>query len=433
MQDKGQSIISTSFPILISYHPYSFSTSSISLHCEAGLRVHSLSPLKIPSLAQLAYCFSIMRPGNLTTPFKSSNLAIPPSPFSPKFPIISPTSSSQSSTILKPLLFSPTSAPPPEPLTWLWQCHMCRRSYPLGATRRCLDDGHTFCSSTTAVRGRGRNAKTTKPHRSCASEFDYRGWEAWGEWRREERAIYDACTRSALSPIQEIFPVAVAAAMASRGASRNCWANCDYPSECHWGTRPGRLQTKKTVNVDAYENLATVWRQQQQPRSEVAVPVALPPVVVPPPITFESILEGIKDLQHANCSKQTEGSSAPPKSDKEDFWSMLLSSARRRKSTASAGETPLVHSPLISNPMTVDNDAADASVNCEVPPPAPIFSWNNASRTSLEVKSFERISYDPLSPLRSGLPAAQLGPVGESYVERLRLSSMHHLARSKTV
>ena len=193
--------------------------------------------------------------------------------------------------------------------------------------------------------------------------------------------------------------------------------------------------------------------------------------MIPPPITFDSILEGIKDLQQANCSEQPEDNAAPPKPDKEDFWSMLLLSARRRKSTASAGETPLVHSPLISNPMTVDNNAALASVNCEVSPPAPIFSWNNASRSSLEITSFERISYDPLAPLKSDLPAAQLGPVeanldslvegpsleshghlscscrpstpeprarkkrnlGESYVERLRLSSMHHLARSKTV
>ncbi|KAF2147265.1 uncharacterized protein K452DRAFT_217695, partial [Aplosporella prunicola CBS 121167] len=97
-------------------------------------------------------------------PFRSSPLAIPPSPFSPRLPLTPPaskpvsiastdsdsdsSSTTSTSTSTKRALTSPTTplSPPPAPaLRWIWQCHICKSVYPLGATRRCLDDGHFFC------------------------------------------------------------------------------------------------------------------------------------------------------------------------------------------------------------------------------------------------------------------------------------------------
>ncbi|KAF2456941.1 hypothetical protein BDY21DRAFT_269818, partial [Lineolata rhizophorae] len=86
------------------------------------------------------------RPLEITSaPRRSSRLAIPPSSFSPMEPLTPPAK-----TVLPvcPLLQkrSLLLAPPPQaPLPWLWQCHLCQRMYPLGTTRRCLEDGHYFC------------------------------------------------------------------------------------------------------------------------------------------------------------------------------------------------------------------------------------------------------------------------------------------------
>src|SRR5689334_22698027 len=36
--------------------------------------------------------------------------------------------------------------PPIDPVAWVWFCHLCGRRYEIGVTRRCLEDGHYFCS-----------------------------------------------------------------------------------------------------------------------------------------------------------------------------------------------------------------------------------------------------------------------------------------------
>ncbi|KAF1979509.1 hypothetical protein BU23DRAFT_636530 [Bimuria novae-zelandiae CBS 107.79] len=138
-------------------------------------------------------------------PFKSSHLAIPPSPFSPGTPLELLSQPQQRSRIWPT---PDTRYVPPEPLQWRWQCHECRRTYSMGVTPRCLEDGHVFCTGTTAVKTwrRPLRAARTKRHRACTSEFDYQGWKTWGRWKR---------------------------------SGRHCWNNCDYPSECRWGRRFG--------------------------------------------------------------------------------------------------------------------------------------------------------------------------------------------------
>ncbi|KAF1992907.1 hypothetical protein P154DRAFT_451593, partial [Amniculicola lignicola CBS 123094] len=62
---------------------------------------------------------------------------------------------------------------------WIWQCHECQRIYSIGATRRCLEDGHYFCCGTTTKNWRkSLNPKkaTKQRHRLYANEFDYAGW-----------------------------------------------------------------------------------------------------------------------------------------------------------------------------------------------------------------------------------------------------------------
>src|ERR1700712_4611649 len=125
-------------------------------------------------------------PRNLTinpAPFRSSNLAIPPSPFSPKLPITPPASPpKRAASLERPKTNLELSPPPSDPLRWLWQCHICNRVYQLGVTRRCLDDGHMFCAGTTTVKRSRKTNKRVMRHKACASEFDYQGWKAWGTW-----------------------------------------------------------------------------------------------------------------------------------------------------------------------------------------------------------------------------------------------------------
>lgn len=97
--------------------------------------------------------------------------------------------------------------PPPEnPGTWVWTCHLCHSRYPLGVTRRCLVDGHYYCSGET---DRPSLRKRKKP-KSCTSEFDYHAWKVYGEWRR--RAL-----QAMQNPNQRVL--------------KGC-DYCDFPSQC---------------------------------------------------------------------------------------------------------------------------------------------------------------------------------------------------------
>lgn len=132
-------------------------------------------------------------------PFKSSHLAIPSSPFSPLSPLTpatkpgtGTTSTSIVTTDLSIRSVPDTRSVPATPLQWLWTCHACHSAYPLGATRRCLDDGHHFCAGTTIVK-RWRHdgpKRRVKRHKACASEFDYRGWKGRGRWKRAGNGLH---------------------------------------------------------------------------------------------------------------------------------------------------------------------------------------------------------------------------------------------------
>lgn len=135
-------------------------------------------------------------------PSSSNSFTIPPFDPSRIFALFSPSQAVKQAAPLP----SPT-----KPLAWVWQCHLCRSRYPLGATRRCLLDGHYYCSGE-ADRS---NPKKGKRGQSCLSEFDYIGWRDMTDWQRKWRKI--AKPNSAHSP-------------------QGC-ENCEFPSQCQYGNQ----------------------------------------------------------------------------------------------------------------------------------------------------------------------------------------------------
>ncbi|KAG9528198.1 hypothetical protein KCU93_g4511, partial [Aureobasidium melanogenum] len=198
-------------------------------------------------------------------PFRSSRLAVPPSPFSPAEPITpAPLKRTYSATADIDLI---QYLPPPtrQPMKWLWACHICHRQYNLSVTRRCLDDGHYFCAGTSVVRSRKDGTKKLRRHKACASEFDYAGWKDWGVWKRnlltlteQQRERNSPCDSvfddDSEDELEEITTTASVVSPITAGVSdhtsswrnakplspvKDCWNRCDYPSECRWGKQFG--------------------------------------------------------------------------------------------------------------------------------------------------------------------------------------------------
>ena len=137
-------------------------------------------------------------------PFRSSRLAVPPSPFSPAEPVTpAPLKRTYSATADIDLI---QYLPPPtrQPMKWLWACHICHRQYNLSVTRRCLDDGHYFCAGTSVVRSRKDGTKRLRRHKACSSEFDYAGWKDWGVWKRNLLTLTEQ-QRQRNSPCDSVF------------------------------------------------------------------------------------------------------------------------------------------------------------------------------------------------------------------------------------
>ena len=139
-----------------------------------------------------------------------------------------------------PATFS-SSMPPRKPPLWLWTCHKCKHSYPLGATRRCLHDGHLFCSGMEISKRTGR-MKRVSP---CGSVFDYVGWRAWVEWRDQARLrqlVHPPKTRNTVEKEQEEEYI-------NKG-KRNCHQNCNFPSECHWSPKVGQQMNRRETSLN---------------------------------------------------------------------------------------------------------------------------------------------------------------------------------------
>lgn len=189
-------------------------------------------------------CTNQSKMGALKLPFaplEPSSLRLlsgPVSPASPKTPnrsrfllpaLPSPRSfsfSSNPSSNSIPLSLKAGVPAPPDRMPWIWSCHKCHARYPLGATRRCLHDGHFFCGGMTVDKRTGR----TKKHKACASEFDYLGWEDYGSWQRKV-----AGRRSSTNNLLD------------KPTHKHCEKECEFPSACHW---KARHSPRKEANFD---------------------------------------------------------------------------------------------------------------------------------------------------------------------------------------
>ncbi|RDL33920.1 uncharacterized protein BP5553_08288 [Venustampulla echinocandica] len=167
-------------------------------------------------------------------PGRSSNLTIPVSPFSPRFPL-TPPPRLHLRTLIPPSPLDPRfyDTVPSIPLGWIWRCHLCRTVYPFSVTRRCLRDGHYYCST------------------GCQSRFDYGGWNQYNIWRREmklrRRANIglsmesDQCLlgrwnyeNSPSDPLLKDSGNAIDVdGLNPLWEERDCWVDCNFPSECH--------------------------------------------------------------------------------------------------------------------------------------------------------------------------------------------------------
>lgn len=166
--------------------------------------------------------------------FKTSFLSIPPSPFSPRTPLTPAPLPAKFQRSIQPVgtYPQPVTEVPSKPLSWIWSCHQCYHSYHLGTTRRCLIDGHHFCSGATSVKlwRKSSGTRRIKKHRACESEFDYQGWKTWGRWKRGGPRL---CPDYAYNPgsanrIEHL---------STQGPDKDCWNTSDYPSQCRWGKK----------------------------------------------------------------------------------------------------------------------------------------------------------------------------------------------------
>jgi hypothetical protein len=259
------------------------------------------------------------------TPFKSSFLSIPPSPFSPRTPLTPKLSLSYRTQ--KPVQSTSAYAPaaveaPASPLSSVWSCHQCHHSYHLGVTRRCLEDGHNFCFGTTTIKAwrKSTNLRRVRKHRVCASEFDYSGWKAWGRWRRGGSA------QKLLNQAQ------------SGRTKKDCWNTCDYPSECRWGKKFG-----------IHTPIETVF-----PTLEVEVDETMPTLTA----SLDRTSEGI--LKPGTCKA----------GEKSTFWGALIASAERKSGAERAG-SPLAAVTEEEEELNQDEDGDVEMSNIEPSQPSP--------------------------------------------------------------
>lgn len=128
-------------------------------------------------------------------------------------------------------------------MSWTWVCHLCRSHYPLGATRRCLIDGHRVCRGRTV----SKDGKTTRHHRSCRKEFDYLGWRVWGRWRQHKNRNRTFTTYK----------------------GRNCLHQCDFPTECMGESGHSDSNVKKPGQTGASKRpIEEVDEESWIPRSQ---------------------------------------------------------------------------------------------------------------------------------------------------------------------
>ena len=308
-------------------------------------------------------------------PFRSSRLAVPPSPFSPADPITPPTLKRTFSATANADLIDLLPPPKRQPMKWLWACHLCKRQYNLSVTRRCLDDGHYFCAGTSVVRSRKDGVRRIRRHKACASEFDYAGWKDWGVWKRNLLTLTEQQKRQN-SPCDSVFDgddtededleeVSSTASVVSPIAAgftghtsswknakllkpvKDCWNRCDYPSECRWGKQFG-VDTPLQTTFPSLDRVPSTPNPNEPPSVDITDVDMIDAPAEQPKTEFKDILTA----EQQAVAETIDGvdidvpSTATPTPALADLAS-LVSRAQRRHSRS---EIPLPVSPLATNP-----------------------------------------------------------------------------------
>ncbi|KAL7794262.1 hypothetical protein V8C37DRAFT_377055 [Trichoderma ceciliae] len=136
---------------------------------------------------------------------------------------------------------NPSLTPPCSPRAWTWKCHQCNRRYPLSCTRRCLQCSHALCFSHED--GKKKKKKREKKKSSCDTEFDFAGWQAYYEWRRELQGRNSSSRETqagtaAETPRQDRTNLSETPDQRPEWLSmmlnntHDCTIDCMYPSEC---------------------------------------------------------------------------------------------------------------------------------------------------------------------------------------------------------
>ncbi|EOD45456.1 hypothetical protein UCRNP2_7826 [Neofusicoccum parvum UCRNP2] len=232
--------------------------------------------------------------------------------------------------------------------------------------------------------------RKTKKHRACASEFDYAGWKAFGEWRRNEETIrnisftdsVDFCDAADNDCVSSPFRTP----RRPPKSSRNCWNRCDFPSECRWGSQYGMQACATPIlppspeEHPSYSDLPILEPQQTRPAAPTldTAPTTRSSSTYTPPTTFDGIID-----------RHQEGELSPlsPKELRERFWDGILDSARQRKKSKDS----MVHSPLALNPVLEKSEHESPCLTA----PEPTFDdggkGSRSGQTGVSEKLFEAL------------------------------------------
>ena len=193
----------------------------------------------------------------------------------------------------------PPPPPPSDPLAWVWQCHLCRSKWALGVTRRCLVDGHLYCSGEASQ----PNLKKKRKGQSCSSEFDYVGWKDWSAWKRN-------ALKTMLNP------------RIPKGCEK-----CEFPSQCRYGPAENKLIDGQPgsspmagvefTSTNAEEDAARYYSNEN---------VTLDSILANAEVACNSVQSKMTDFYKANLTWTKSSEQRRPKPDK------VAKSAERRPS-----------------------------------------------------------------------------------------------------
>lgn len=200
---------------------------------------------------------------------------VPTSPNSSRVTAFDPSHifSSPEATIHEVITSDLLPLAPVKPLAWIWQCHLCKSQYPLGVTRRCLQDGHFYCSGETDR----LNLKKKKRGQSCSSEFDYIGWKEWGEWKR--------------NPLRNLEN-----GVEGEPCAKGC-QKCEFPSQCRY-TSSRKIQESTAVHEITDKVPSVSPMEEDSNLSSSAIEVKKSRFYLSKGVTFDSILASATSEQN---------------------------------------------------------------------------------------------------------------------------------------